>query len=274
MAHWMFPLILALQAQIWAQSSLAAEDYSPDLYDLPARITHMGDVESLILTMTNDIRHRHGLKKLKRDTSLREVARIYSDDMIVRDFFAHENPDGDDAGDRIAVGHRRLIGGVGENIWQFASSLEIDGRRQPDYIRMSPEETARKAMDGWMNSPGHRENILRKTFTHLGVGVSIVRGKVTATQNFGSVRAYTRMSVPKKVRKGGFLSLETGSFPKSAPRAAKYDYWTEEKDRAVGEIREIGERKVTVENGIYRIRFYFPVENGYMIYLAPRIEVR
>ena len=240
----------------------------------PQNITHMGDVESLILTITNNIRQKHGLKRLRSDTSLRNIARKHSDDMINRDFFAHKNPDGDDAGDRIAVGHRRLIGGVGENIWQYSSTLEMNGRRQPDYIRLPPRKIAEQAMDGWMNSPGHRENILRDTFTHLGVGVSIVKGKVTATQNFGSIRAYTKMAIPKRVRKGGLLNLENSAFPSSQPDAVRYDYWIEKKDKAASDILLIDDREVAVKNGVYRIRFYFPIDKGYMIYLGPRIEVR
>lgn len=268
-------LTITLTGQSILAMHASAEARPVDLVpDEPARITHMGDVESLILTMTNDIRQKHGLQRLKGDTSLRDIAREHSDDMIDRDFFAHKNPDGRDAGDRIALGHRRLIGGVGENIWQFASTLEMRGRREPDFIRLSPTAIATRAMDGWMNSPGHRENILRETFTHLGVGVSIVKGKVTATQNFGSIRAFTKRSVPRIIRQGGLLILETNSVERNSPEAMKYDFWIEKKDEAVGPPLFIDDREVAVRDGVYRIRFFFPVKGGYMIYMGPRIEVR
>ena len=268
-------LMITLTGQSILANRVSADARPADhMPESPARITHMGDVESLILTMTNDIRQKHGLQRLKGDTSLRNIARDHSDDMIDRDFFAHENPDGRDAGDRIASGHRRLIGGVGENIWQFASTLEMNGRREPDFIRLSATAIAAKAMDGWMKSPGHRENILRKTFTHLGVGVSIVKGKVTATQNFGSVRAYTKRSVPMIIRQGGLLMLETSSVKRSSPEAMKYDFWIEKKDEAVGPPLFIDDREVAVRDGVYRIRFFFPVKDGYMIYMGPRIEIR
>ena len=237
-------------------------------------IAHMGDVEGLILTMTNDIRQKHGLNRLRREPALQSIARGHSDDMIIRKFFAHVNPDGHNIGDRVVLQHRRLIGDSGENIWRYGSILEINGREEPAYIRLPPQQIAEKVISSWMDSPGHRENILRPQFTHLGVGVSMVKGEITATQNFAAVRAYINMALPKRVSKGGFLKLDTTSYPASMPQAERYDYWMENKKKAVGDPMPITESRVEVARGVYRIRFYFPIPEGYMIYGGPRIEIR
>lgn len=249
----------------------ALDSASPPV--LPA-IAHMGDVEGLILTMTNDIRQQHGLSRLRREPAMQSIARGHSDDMIIRHFFAHINPDKHNIGDRVVLQHRRLIGDSGENIWRYGSILEIDGRREPAYIQLPPQQIAEKAISSWMDSPGHRENILRPQFTHLGVGVSMVKGEITATQNFASVRAYINMALPKRVSRGGFLKLETTSYPPSKPQAVRYDYWQEKKNKPVSDPIPITESRVGVNRGVYRLRFYFPIPEGYMIYGGPRIEVR
>jgi hypothetical protein len=51
-------------------------------------------------------------------------------------------------------------------------------------------------------------------------------------------------------------------------------FWIEKKDKAVGPPLFIDDREVAVRDGVYRIRFFFPVKDGYMIYMGPRIEVR
>jgi|WetSurMetagenome_2_1015567.scaffolds.fasta_scaffold342899_2 hypothetical protein len=61
----------------------------------------------------------------------------------------------------------------GENIW---TGRGYDPR-QVRYL-------AQKIMDGWMNSPGHRDNILTPGYTHLGVGVMAKNQAVNATQVF------------------------------------------------------------------------------------------
>jgi uncharacterized protein YkwD len=260
-------------------SAFPAKEYgdgAPEPEPVPrAAITHLEDVEEMIFALTNRVRQEYRLAPLRRDPALRDIAREHSDDMILRRFFAHVNPDGHDAAYRIASAHRRLIGGVGENIWRYASTLEYDdGRRVPAYIKMSSQEIAEKAVDSWMHSPGHRENILRPQFTHLGVGVSIVKGEVTITQNFASARAYLNAGLPARIRPGGRLNLAATSYPPSEPEAEKYDFWLEPDEAPAGESLPITQTGIAIKKGIYRIRFYFRIPDGYMIFMGPRIEVR
>jgi uncharacterized protein YkwD len=102
----------------------------------------------------NTERVAEGLEPLIMREDLRLVARVHSEDMVARDFFNHDNPDGESPFDRAAeagIVYRRY----GENIaWNNFSN---------------PVNTA---VTGWMNSPGHRANIMDASFTHTGMGVA------------------------------------------------------------------------------------------------------
>ncbi len=103
-----------------------------------------------VVARTNAERGRAGLPPLAVDPLLTTAAQAYCADMAARDFCAHTSPDGAQPWDRAAAaGSRRRP--IGENI--------ACGQRSPAEV-----------VDGWMNSPGHRANILEREFTHLGVG--------------------------------------------------------------------------------------------------------
>ncbi|MEV8593667.1 CAP domain-containing protein [Streptomyces sp. NPDC052012] len=105
-----------------------------------------------VLDLTNRERVRAGLAPLASDSRLAAAAQGHSADMAVRDFYSHTAPDGSRPWDRAAAaGSTRRT--VGENI--------ACGQR-----------TAAEVVQGWMNSPGHRANILKSDFTHLGVGLA------------------------------------------------------------------------------------------------------
>ncbi|MFG3583141.1 CAP domain-containing protein [Streptomyces sp. NPDC047990] len=105
-----------------------------------------------VLALTNTERAGEGLPPLLADTPLAAAAQAHSDDMVARAFYSHTSPEGGRPWDRAAAaGSTRRT--IGENI--------ACGQR-------SPAEVVR----GWMNSPGHRANILKPDFTHLGVGLA------------------------------------------------------------------------------------------------------
>jgi len=93
--------------------------------------------------------------------------------MCHRDYVDHASPEGDGPMDRYETyGHQTNISG--ENLARVSPPPSA-----------SPVEVARKITDGWMNSEGHRENILRPEFDREGIGVYVSRtGSVYATQNF------------------------------------------------------------------------------------------
>lgn len=99
-----------------------------------------------VVALTNAERGSAGLRPLAGDPRLTTAAQAHSDDMVARGFYSHTGLDGRQPRDRaVAAGctHR----GIGENI--------ACGQR-------SPAEVVR----GWMDSPGHRANILKPDFTH------------------------------------------------------------------------------------------------------------
>lgn len=103
-----------------------------------------------VVALTNAERTAAGLRPLADDPRLASAAQAYSADMAARAFYSHTSPEGLAPWDRAAAAgatHR----GIGENI--------ACGQRSP-----------REVVTGWMNSPGHRANILKPDFTHLGIG--------------------------------------------------------------------------------------------------------
>ena len=138
-------------------------------------------VELLVVQYTNEERTKHGLRPLANDEKLASIARHHSVDMGNRDYYDHVTPEGLDALDRIGY-HCQMNNalGYGENIYQVG--LHVQSGTSSWH---SEESLAKELVDGWMESPGHRENILEKNFYRIGVGVSItgING-VYATQDF------------------------------------------------------------------------------------------
>ncbi|WP_393101650.1 CAP domain-containing protein [Streptomyces sp. LN325] len=105
-----------------------------------------------VLALTNAERAGEGLPPLLADTPLTVAAQAHSDDMVARAFYSHTSPDGSRPWDRAAAaGSTRRT--IGENI--------ACGQR-----------SAAEVVRGWMDSPGHRANILKPDFTHIGVGLA------------------------------------------------------------------------------------------------------
>ena len=139
----------------------------------PPGVKHLPKVEDLVFELTNQARRAKGLPPFIQDAELTQVARAFSDDMLVRRFFDHTTPDGLSFDERLADRYRHRVRLMGENIW-YASGYNLAKFQQ----------VAKEIVDDWMSSPGHRENILDPRFTHLGVGVSARNHTIRATQEF------------------------------------------------------------------------------------------
>jgi uncharacterized protein YkwD len=119
-----------------------------------------------VIELVNQERAAAGCGPLTEDPLLRKAAQGHSDDMAARGYFDHTDPDGADPGQRItAAGYRWST--YGENI-------------------AMGQQTARSVMTSWMNSPGHRANILNCDFKNIGVGIHDGAGGPWWTQNFGA----------------------------------------------------------------------------------------
>ena len=106
--------------------------------------------EAEVVHLVNQRRAEHGLKPLIQDWQLSRVARYKSQDMKDLGYFSHTSP-------------------TYGSPFQMMKSFGISYRTAGENIAKgyaSPEAV----VNAWMNSPGHRANILNSTYTHIGVG--------------------------------------------------------------------------------------------------------
>jgi uncharacterized YkwD family protein len=110
----------------------------------------LSQFEQRVLELTNIERQRYGLRALEVDLALSRVARIKSQDLHDNRYFAHNSP---------------IYGSPFDMMKKFGITYRTAGENIAGG-QGTPEDVVR----GWMNSPGHRANILNASFTHLGVG--------------------------------------------------------------------------------------------------------
>ncbi|MFF4243327.1 sigma-70 family RNA polymerase sigma factor [Streptomyces sp. NPDC001822] len=119
-----------------------------------------------VIALVNTARSKAGCSPVTGNSKLTTAASRHSADMVARDYFSHTSPDGTDPGARItAAGYRWST--YGENI--------AKGQQTPESV-----------MDAWMNSEGHRANILNCAFKEIGIGREDSSGGPVWTQNFGA----------------------------------------------------------------------------------------
>ncbi len=150
-------------------------------------------IEKRIHALINRERQKSGLAPLEFDRALSVIARGHSRDMAARTYFSHVSPDGRDFSDRYETAHYRCSVKVGSTIYQggenialnnlYASSTIVNGIVSYDWN--TEEEIARTTVQGWMDSTGHRRNILTPYFRREGIGVHVAPDdRVYVTQNF------------------------------------------------------------------------------------------
>ncbi|GAA2997042.1 hypothetical protein GCM10020229_06930 [Kitasatospora albolonga] len=132
----------------------------------PTTATRATSSEQRVLDLVNTERAKNNCGPLKANGKLQAAAQGHSDDMAARNFFSHTNPDGKGPQPRIeAAGYEWST--WGENI--------AKGQKDADSV-----------MSSWMNSSGHRANILNCSFTEMGVGIHTGSGGPWWTQVFGA----------------------------------------------------------------------------------------
>ncbi|ALC85693.1 hypothetical protein AM499_07545 [Bacillus sp. FJAT-22090] len=105
-----------------------------------------------VVDLTNQERAKQGLKALQIDTKLTQSAQAKSQDMKDKNYFSHTSP---------------TYGSPFDQMKSFGVTYKAAGEN----IAMG-QRSAKEVVDGWMNSPGHRENIMNPSYTHIGVGLS------------------------------------------------------------------------------------------------------
>ncbi|WP_266083350.1 CAP domain-containing protein [Haladaptatus caseinilyticus] len=132
------------------------------------------NVEQAIHDRINAIRTDRGLQTLAYSKTLEQVADYHSQDMIDENYFAHTAPDGETVGDRYDR-YDTSCQTWGENIlYNYASNK-------------SPANAAERSVEQWMESDGHRRNILSEMWAIEGIGAQVGSdGRLYVTQNFGA----------------------------------------------------------------------------------------
>lgn len=156
-------------------------------------------LEQKIHELINKERTENGLTPLKLNQKISDIARQHSQDMADRNYFEHDSPEGKSFEDRykennfnceivISESSTELITETANEITTeiTTETLYATGAENISFTEgYTGEDTIAKTMvDGWMNSPGHRKNILTSYFESEGIGVVKTGNKVYATQNF------------------------------------------------------------------------------------------
>jgi uncharacterized protein YkwD len=124
-------------------------------------------LERRAFDLVNSERAKYGLPPLVWDGDLCRMARLHSEKMAQMNFFDHEGPDGDlpARAERSGIRWRSLA----ENI----------------ALNQGYDDPVTLAVDQWMHSTGHRDNILRRIFTHSAIGIARSKeGRIYLTQVF------------------------------------------------------------------------------------------
>ena len=124
--------------------------YPGQIINIPSLDNGVTEYESEVVRLVNEIRVKNGLKPLTQDWQLSRVARYKSQDMKDNGYFSHISP-------------------TYGSPFQMMKSFGISYRSAGENIAKG-YATPKAVVDGWMNSSGHRANILNSSFTHIGVG--------------------------------------------------------------------------------------------------------
>lgn len=124
--------------------------YPGQVLNIPTTDSAVLSYEKEVVRLVNEIRRENGLKELTYDWELSRVARYKSQDMRDNKYFSHTSP-------------------VYGSPFQMMKSFGITYRSAGENIAKG-QATPQAVVNAWMNSSGHRANILNSSFTHIGVG--------------------------------------------------------------------------------------------------------
>ena len=124
--------------------------YPGQQINIPSVPSSVLEFESEVIRLVNEIRVKNGLSALSHNWELSRVARYKSQDMKDNKYFSHTSP---------------VYGAPAQMIKNFGISYRAAGEN----IAMG-YATPQAVVDAWMNSSGHRANILNSSYTHIGVG--------------------------------------------------------------------------------------------------------
>ncbi|WP_404813417.1 SafA/ExsA family spore coat assembly protein [Halobacillus yeomjeoni] len=123
--------------------------YPGDRVTIPLK-TNIKSIEQQVINLTNQERAKNGLSALKANWQLSRVARYKSVDMRDKNYFSHTSP-------------------TYGSPFQMMQDFNVNYRRAAENIAAG-QRTPQEVVNGWMNSPGHRKNILDPNLKQIGVG--------------------------------------------------------------------------------------------------------
>ncbi len=130
--------------------------YPGQVITIPTTDTAVVNYEKEVIRLVNQKRAEKGLSPLKEDWELSRVARFKSQDMKDKNYFSHTSP---------------TYGSPFDMIKSFGISYKSAGENIA-----KGQSTPQAVVNAWMNSSGHRANILNSSYTHIGVGY-VAQGK-------------------------------------------------------------------------------------------------
>ncbi|MFY9519904.1 MAG: CAP domain-containing protein [Caldicoprobacterales bacterium] len=162
-------------------SPTASPTQKPTALDVD--IDFLSQVESEIVRLCNIEREKLGLKPLISNPRLDEIARYKSEEMGLYNYFEHKSPiSGYQSWDLAKKVFAYEYRSFGENIWMKRATASNPKQYLPTF---KANITASEIVDDWMNSDGHRENILSTKYGKIGVGVVVCSDlRAYATQVF------------------------------------------------------------------------------------------
>lgn len=124
--------------------------YPGDIIKIPSKNSKVEEYENEVIRLVNEIRVSNGLSEFKTDWELSRVARYKSQDMKDNNYFSHTSP---------------VYGSPFDMIKNFGLSYRTAGENIA-----KGQRTPKDVVNAWMNSSGHRKNILNSSFKKIGVG--------------------------------------------------------------------------------------------------------
>lgn len=119
-----------------------------------SNLGNLDDIRDDVIRLTNRQRRKRGLKRLRGDSLLHEAAQGHADEMdTVGRYLGHDSLDGRGPGDRL-------------------DDVDYDWRAYRENVA-SGQSSARAVVKAWMQSPGHRENLLSDDVSEIGIGFAV-----------------------------------------------------------------------------------------------------
>jgi len=234
-------------------------DIQPYLGRLQAALDDRGggrflpSTESDLFAAHQDARERQGLSGLNLHDGLSLAARAHAADQCERGFFGHVSPEGFGPVDRVGLMARTFVGLPGENV---VEAMGYDGVVAAEWF-----------MKRWMDSPGHRENVLRPSFTHIGVGVCQKWARTIAVAVFGQHFAELDRPLPLKMAAADLVQTVADA----KTDMASFDLSVVGRNERQGPFDPA--RPVTAPSGVYTLRPRFRLGAQSIVVIGPIVEL-